>query len=153
MKTVRETAKELNISRQAVYSKLTDKFKKEFTTIKQINNRDTLVITKAGLERLRQDIVKPDSQVDSKVDKVIDSDLTALLSKNVEVLQEQLKIKDTQISELNERLREQQELNKNNQVLLHREQENNKLLSIESMEQKESRSILDKIKGIFKSNE
>lgn len=157
MKTVREVAKELNISRQAVYSKLTDKFKEEFTTTKQINNRDTLVITKGGLERLRQEIVKVDSQVDSKVDNLIDSkvgnQIIELLNKNIELLQEQLKIKDNQITELNERLKEQQELNKNNQILLHREQDNNKVLELESLEQKENRSLLSRIKGLFKSTE
>lgn len=153
LKTVREVAEELGISRQAVYSKLTDNFKEKFTTIKEINNRDTLVITEPGIDKLRQDIVKVDSKVDSKVDKVIDNQLIDLLTKNIDTLQEQLKIKDIQITELNERLKEQQELNKNNQILLHREQDNNKVLELESLEQKENRSLLSRIKGLFKSIE
>lgn len=152
MKTVRETAKELNVSRQTIYNKLTDDFKRDFTSIKSINNKDILVISRVGIDKLKSEIVKLDSKIDSKIDNVIDSDLTALLTKNIEVLQEQLKIKDNQIAELNERLKEQQELNKNNQVLLHREQESKKTLELESMEQKENRSILDRIKGMFKNN-
>lgn len=152
MKTVREVAKELNISRQAVYNRLTSNFKKKFTTKEIIEGKPTLVISKEGQEQLRSDIVKVVNQVDDNVDKGIDTELIALLTKNIEVLQEQLKIKDTQISELNQRLKEQQELNKNNQVLLHREQENKKNLELESLEQKENKSLLNKVKGIFKSN-
>ena len=148
MKTVREVSEELGISRQAVYSKLTTNFKENFTTIKNINNRDTLVISRAGIDELKDDTVKVDSQVDSKVDNAIDTEMIDLLSKNIDLLQEQLKIKDNQINELNERLKEQQELNRNNQVLLLNEK--NKIL--ESMEQKETRSILDRLKGIFKDS-
>lgn len=145
MKTVREVAKELNISRQAVYSKLTSDFTAKFTTKKKINNRYTLVISREGIEQLKSEVVKVDNQVDSKVDNELDSDLTTLLTKNIEVLQEQLKVKDNQISELNQRLKEQQELNKNNQILLHRQQEQPKIL-----EDKKGITLIDKLKGLFK---
>ena len=132
MKTVREVAEELNISRQAVYNKLTVNFKANFTTYKKINNKDTLVITKDGVHKLKLDIDKVDNQVDSQldneVDNIIDNQLIDLMSKNIEVLQEQLQIKDKQIIELNERLKEAQELNKNNQVLLHRQQDQPKMI-------------------------
>ena len=128
MKTVREVAEELNISRQAVYNKLTVNFKSNFTTYKKINNKDTLVITKDGVHKLKLDIDKVDNQVDSEVDNIIDNQLIDLMSKNIEVLQEQLQIKDKQIIELNERLKEAQELNKNNQVLLHRQQDQPKMI-------------------------
>lgn len=124
LKTVREVANELNISRQAVYSKLTVKFKEDFTTIKKINNRDTLVINKTGVEELKKSIVN----IDSQVDNLIDNQIVELLNKNIEVLQSQLGIKDQQILELNQRLKEAQELNKNNQILLHRQQDQPKML-------------------------
>ncbi len=132
MKTVREVAEELNISRQAVYSKLTVKFKEKFTTIKKINNRDTLVINKAGVEWIKNDIVKLDSQLDNLLDNQIDSQLVELLKKNIEILQKQLEIKDQQIMELNQRLKEAQDLNRNNQILLHREQEQPKMIESKS---------------------
>lgn len=136
LKTVREVAEELNISRQAVYSKLTVKFKEKFTTIKKINNRDTLVINKAGVEWIKNDIVKLDSQVDCQLDNLldnqIDSQLVELLKKNIEILQKQLEIKDQQIMELNQRLKEAQDLNRNNQILLHREQEQPKMIESKS---------------------
>ena len=128
MRTVREVAEELGVSRQAVYSKLTVKFKEDFTTIKKINNRDTLVINKSGVELLRQDIVNLDSQVDSQLDNLVDNQLIELLNKNIDILQNQLEVKDHQIIELNERLKEAQELNKNSQVLLHREQDQPKMI-------------------------
>ena len=132
LKTVREVAKELNISRQAVYSKLTDRFKEEFTTIEKIKNRDTLVVTDEGVEELRKDMDNLDSQSDSQdnsqVDNTYDSKLIELMAKNIEILQNQLEVKDQQIVELNQRLKEAQDLNKNSQILLHREQDQTKLL-------------------------
>ena len=142
LKTVRETAEELGISRQAVYSKLTTNFKEKFTSIKKINNRDTLVISKAGIEALRVDTVK--------VDKPINNELIELMNKNIDTLQEQLKIKDSQIQELNERLKEQQELNRNNQILLHNQQDKNQVLELENQEHKEKRSFFTKFKGLFR---
>lgn len=124
MKTVREVAEELNISRQAVYSKLTVQFKENFTTIRKINNRNTLVIDKDGIEELKKDM----DNLDSQADKKIDNQLIELLNKNIDILQKQLEVKDQQIIELNERLREAQDLNKNSQVLLHREQDQPKML-------------------------
>lgn len=124
MKTVREVAEELNISRQAVYSKLTVNFKENFTTIKKINNRDTLVIDRSGIEELKKDIDNLDCQVDSP----LDNQLIELLNKNIEILQNQLEVKDQQILELNQRLKEAQDLNKNSQILLHREQDQPKML-------------------------
>lgn len=128
MKTVREVAEELNISRQAVYNKLTVNFKTNFTTTQKINNKDTLVINKAGVHKLKQDIVNLDSQVDNPINNIVDNQLINLMNRNIEVLQNQLQIKDQQIIELNERLKEAQELNKNNQVLLHRQQDQPKMI-------------------------
>lgn len=128
MKTVREVADELNISRQAVYSKLTVNFKANFTTLKKINNKDTLVINKAGVHKLKRDVVNVDNQVDNPLDNIINHQIIELMNKNMEALQEQLRIKDQQIIDLNERLKEAQELNKNNQVLLHRQQDKTKMI-------------------------
>ena len=53
------------------------------------------------------------------------------MNKNIEILQNQLNIKDQQILELNQRLKEAQDLNKNNQVLLHRQQHQPKMIEEE----------------------
>jgi len=106
MKTVREAAQELNISRQALYSKLTKDFKARFTTIKKINNRDTLVISSDGIKELKRDTVKADnevdSQVDNEVDSKVDSEIIKLLDKPIELLQQQLKEKDKELQQLKE---------------------------------------------------
>jgi hypothetical protein len=141
MKTVREAAEELQVSRQTIYSKLTDKFKQEYTTIKMINGKETLVINNKGLEYLKETVNKVDSKDDSQLDSQINNQLVELLGKNIELLQKQLEVKDEQISELNERLREAQELNKNNQILLHRQQEQPKML--ESENKKEKKGFFD----------
>lgn len=132
MKTVREVAEELNISRQAIYSKLTVRFKENFTMIKKINNRDILVINKDGVEELKKGIDNLDSQVGCQLDNQLDNKLIELLNKNIKILQSQLGIKDQQIMELNQRLKEAQDLNKNSQVLLHREQDKPKIIEQKS---------------------
>lgn len=146
MKTVREVAEELNISRQAVYNKLTVNFKTKFTTIKKINNKDTLVINKDGVNKLKSDIDKVDNQVDSQLDNKVDKDLTTLLSENIRILSKQLETKDIQISELNARLKEAQELNRNTQVLM--KMTNEKIQMIESAENKAKKPWYKSIFGI-----
>lgn len=145
MKTVREVAKELNVSRQSIYNKLTDNFKRDFTTVKLINSKEVLVISTDGVTSLKKSIANPSCQADSQVDSqhvdidsqvdnphkgLIDKEIVALLSSTIETLQGQLDSKDEQIKELNqhltsltERLKEAQDLNKNNQILLHRQQD------------------------------
>lgn len=162
MKTVREASQELNISRQALYSKLTTDFKARFTTIKKINNRDTLVISSDGIKELEKDIVKVDSQVDKGVDSQVDNQIIDLLDKNIKLLQQQLQEKDKQIQQMKEdhkeelkeikkdykeqlKVKDQQienltELNRNNQILLGRGQEQKAL---------PGGTVIDKIKNFF----
>ncbi len=143
MKTVREVSEQLGVSRQTIYSKLTDKFKKEFTTTKLINGKETLVINNKGVECLKTMVDKPDNQTDSqddsKLDYRFDNKLIGLLTDTIEILQKQLEVKDVQIMELNKRLEEAQELNKNNQILLHRQQEPRMIeAKVETEEKKDS---------------
>lgn len=129
---------------------MTTDFKTKFTTKEIIKGKPTLVISSNGVDKLKSEVVKVDNQVDDKIDNEIDNEIIQLLDKNIEALQGQLEAKDNQINELNQRLKEQQELNRNNQVLLLREKESNKKQQLESKEQKESRSILEKFKDMFK---
>lgn len=52
----------------------------------------------------------------------------------IDILHEQLKVKDQQISELNQRLAEAQELQRANQVLLHQQQDNKQSKLVEDAE-------------------
>lgn len=129
---------------------MTPSFKAKFTTKKTIQGKSTLVISSNGVDRLKQDIVKVDNQADSKLDNELDSEIIELLDKNIRTLQDQLKVKDEQMEELHKRLKEQQELNRNNQVLLLREQEKNQKLQLETKEHIENKTVWEKIKDVFK---
>jgi hypothetical protein len=152
MKTVREVSKELGVSRQTIYSKLTDNFKKKFTTTKIVNGKETLVINNDGVDYLKNMVDKPDSQADSqtdsKFDYQLDNELIGLLTDTIEILQRQLEVKDIQIMELNKRLEEAQELNRNNQILLHRQQEPKMIEAKGESEEKKSLWF----KNLFKGN-
>lgn len=154
MKTVREVAKELDVTRQTIYSKLTDEFKSKFTTNKTIKGKEILVITTDGIKILKKELGKVDGKLDSKTDSKAnnknDNELMALLSQNSEILRKQLEIKDMQIAELNSRLKEAQELNRNTQVLMR--MNNEKMQMIESSENKAKRPWYKSLFGI-KDNE
>lgn len=94
----------------------------------------------------------------------VKNDLINSLNEQVEFLKEQLSIKDIQIQELNERLKQEQDLNKNNQILQlrqpndiksleeHFEVLDNKLADIKTeMEQRKIKFEADQQeKGFFK---
>lgn len=150
MKTVREVAEELDVTRQTIYSKLTNEFKMNFTTNKTIKGKETLVIKTDGIKVLKKELSKVDSKNDSKINNNNDSELMSLLSQNVEILRKQLETKDMQIAELNSRLKEAQELNRNTQVLM--KMNNEKMQMIESAENKAKRPWYKSLFGI-KDNE
>lgn len=118
--TVKEYAKELNISRQAVYKKLDNELK---PYLKVVNNQK--MISSNALKEMAT--TKVDKQVDEK-----DNQITTMLSNTIEILTKQLSIKDNQIEqqsyqinqlnerikELTERIADLTELQRNNQVLM-----------------------------------
>ena len=109
--SVKEFAQQIGISSQAVYQRL-DKDLKQF--VKVVDNKKKLNTKAFELFDLKE-IVRP-------VDKVVDNQLTTTLQETLKILSKQLETKDQQIADLNERLKESQELNKNNQILLGGEQ-------------------------------
>ena len=120
--TVGELAKQLNISTQAIYAKINDSMKDELTNhIHKIakGKRFVIMIDEEGVEIIENSIVQvADEQLTS-----IDKEIIALLQTNIELLQEQLNVKDLQIAELNNRLMEAQNISKHNLVLLQNEKE------------------------------
>ena len=108
---VKEFARQIGVSSQAVYQRL-DKDLKPF--LKVINNKKKLDIQAFKLlnsEDIEQPIIKEN-----------DKQLTSSLQETLKILSRQLEAKDQQIADLNERLKEAQELNKNSQILLGNEQ-------------------------------
>lgn len=116
MKTVSEVAKLLNVTKQTIYNQINEEdFKENYTEIKSVRGRDIMMITPEGLEILKEKNLKTEEN--------IDSNLIEILNKTILLLENQLNVKDNQIMELNQRLRELSEQNKNNQILIHREQD------------------------------
>ena len=69
----------------------------------------------------------------------------------IDILHEQLKVKDRQIEELNQRLAEAQELQRANQVLLHQQKEKSKLVeNVEDNSSKEKHELQVR-KGFWKN--
>ena len=124
--SVGQVAKELNISTQAIYLKINDSMYNDLKPfVKEVarGKRTIKMIEPKGVELIRESL---DIQVDEVVAKdntSIDKDILKLLQDTIEVLREQLLAKDEQIRELNKMVRDQSELNKNSQVLLHRQQD------------------------------
>ena len=109
--SVKEFARQIGVSSQAVYQRL-DKDLKPF--LKIVNNKKKLDIRAFELlnsEDMEQSTIKEN-----------DKQLTSSLQETLKILSRQLEAKDQQIADLNERLKEAQELNKNSQILLGNEQ-------------------------------
>lgn len=119
--SVGQVAKELNISTQAIYLKINSSMSEELAPfIKEVarGKRTIKMIESEGVELIRASL---DIQVDEVVAKdntSIDKDILKLLQDTIEVLRDQLLAKDEQISKLNERLKESQQITQNHQVLL-----------------------------------
>lgn len=102
--TVQEVAKELNISRQAVYKHLTPTFRQQYTT--KVNNK--LTISLKGINSLKSR-VKP--QINDNEESTVDSDIDNLkLSKIISILQSELTAKNEEIVILHQLLDQQQQL-------------------------------------------
>jgi DNA-binding transcriptional MerR regulator len=109
--SIKEFAHQVGVSSQAIYQRL-DKDLKPF--LKVVDNKKKLDIRAFRLFNLEN--------VEQQIDKETDKELTKILQETLRVLSRQLEAKDQQISDLNKRLKEAQELNKNNQILLGGEQ-------------------------------
>ena len=109
--SIKEFAYQIGVSPQAIYQRL-DKDLKPF--LKVIENKKKLSIEAFKLFALKG--------VEQPIDKAFDNQLVKTLQDTLKILSRQLETKDQQIADLNERLKEAQELNKNNQILLGSEQ-------------------------------
>ena len=113
--TVKEFAKEVNISVQAVYQRLNKDLKEYFKIINGKKMINVLAIELFSFKEVEQEF--NDSLTNSLKDSL------KLMEKQLEEKDNQIKEKDRQISNLDKRLEESQKLNANQQELLRREQE------------------------------
>ena len=136
--SIAEFSKRANISKQRVYQ-LLNKSLSDF--VKEVDGVKMLHIQ--ALERYQSKGNK--SRVEQGFEQDLNNPLNDSLIKTIEVLQEQLSVKDRQIEELNNRLAETTQALHQAQELTHREQDLNakNVLMLESQEQKKKK------KGIF----
>lgn len=112
--TIKEFAKRAGVSPQAIYQRIEKDLKPYF---KEVDGKKTLDIKALDLFILKAD------------DKHVDNELIKTLQETLKLLSNQLEVKDKQIAELNERLSEANELNRNNQILIGREQQPKQIAS------------------------
>lgn len=140
--TVEEVAIKLKTSKQTIYNKLKLKEYKDKTLMRQgktmideellkliqnnlnITNKFNINENEIAIEKSQKadDIVSEDDILK------LNQDLTNALIEQLKDTKLQLNVKDAQINNLNERLKQEQELNKNNQVLQLRQPQETKQL-------------------------
>jgi len=106
--SIKEFAGLAGVSPQAVYQRI-DKDLKEYVQVLE---------GKKAIDIKALDLFSVQS-----VEQPVDNELTTILRETLKVLSGQLTEKDKQIAELNERLKESNELNRNNQILIGRQQD------------------------------
>jgi hypothetical protein len=128
--SVKEFAGRARVSPQAVYQRLDKDLKDYFKLIEGKKAINIAALDLFGIVQEAQSIEQP-------IEQILSDDLTTTLKETLKVLSQQLDKKDRQINELNERLKESNELNRNNQILIGRQQEQPKQLE-ENSEVKEA---------------
>lgn len=105
--TIKAFADLAGVSSQAIYQRLDKDLKKYLKVINGKKMLNSEGLTAFGI-----------NGIDKDVDKGVDNEFARSLQETLLVLTEQLKVKDQQIADLNERLEQALKLNENNQVLL-----------------------------------
>jgi hypothetical protein len=140
--TVEQVANKLNVSKVTIYNKLKLNQFKDKTVTKQgqtMLDDDLINLIKDSLKFTYRftDTDNIDTPIEPKEtleenenpqDTIINDDVLNINKELVKALLEQLKEKDVQLNNLNERLKQEQELNKNNQVLQLRQPQETKQL-------------------------
>jgi predicted ArsR family transcriptional regulator len=154
MQTVKEVAEELDISTQAVYKKLNQLQTELNNHIHEVakGNKTVKAVDRKGIEIIKDSLVKPvDQQVCNQVGNQLQVETMEILRETIDTLKNQMDKKDKEIQQLKEDYKEQlkskdrqienlTELNRNNQILLGRGQEQKAL---------PGGTVIDKIKNFF----
>ena len=164
--TLNQIAKQLGVSPQAVYQKVDKQLNNQLINHKktfQKGNRTITVYTSEGAEIIKRSFTsayinkeKPVEQViEQKVEQEVEQPKYANANQSdllsvIEVLNNQLKVKDKQIEALNQQLSTAMQMNQNQQVLLLNEQQN-KMLGT-GQQQEQEKEIKKGLFSIFKRN-
>lgn len=108
MKTIKQIADELGVSKQSVYKRYRGKLYTEVYPYAHTEN-GTVYIDEQGENIIKQDFLK-DKTVSSGADTEYIPKIIDTLNKTIEILQNQLFEKDKQISELTKLLNQSQQL-------------------------------------------
>ena len=114
--TIKEISELIDLSKVSIYKKLKLKSLQEYITKKG----GVTYVSQEGFNLIQASLKHLNNEQTHSSSKDINEPVEPLtLDKEVfKVLNEQLKIKDTQIKELNDRLKEALQINQNSQVLL-----------------------------------
>jgi len=129
-KTIRELADEFGVSKQAIRKKLDTNFRANYVQTVTRNGVQTLVVINSGYLLLKQHFIGGNYQ---KPERVTFTSKTGNRHQNtIELLNQQLAIKDSQIKEKDEQLKSMQKLlNQSQQLQLMTE---NKIKNLEKLE-------------------
>lgn len=109
--TIKEFAEKAGVSQQRIYQRLAKDLK---PYLKMVENKKMLKIEALELFNIKGFEQGLEQGFEQGLEQILISSLT----ETIEVLREQLNVKDQQIENLNTRLAEANELNRNNQVLM-----------------------------------
>lgn len=151
--SIKEFAEMANVSQQSVYKRLKkpDDIIQSYIKIKDGKK----VIAAAAIEKIyNSDSAAVYDEVEEAEEQPLRDDIIIILKGQVEQLQKELEIKNKQIEELTNRLKESSERETNFQTLLNQQQqltatEKQRILQLESETMKKKRGIF----GIFKKKE
>ncbi|KYK52078.1 hypothetical protein AYO51_14925 [Lactiplantibacillus plantarum] len=107
-KTIRELADEFGVSKQAIRKKLDANFRANYVQTVTRNGVQTLVVVNSGYLLLKQHFIGGNSQKPEGV--TFTSNTGNKNTDTIELLKEQLSVKDNQIKEKDEQLKSMQEL-------------------------------------------
>jgi len=141
--SIKEFSGRAGVSPQAVYQRIDKDLKEHF---KLIEGKKALSVKALDLFVIQPSDQPVDQSSGQAVDQTIEDDLAITLKETLNLLTGQLAEKDKQIAELNERLKESNELNRNNQILIGRQQEQPKQIEeIQHVQEPEKRSLWSRL--------
>jgi DNA-binding FadR family transcriptional regulator len=146
-KTIRELADEFGVSKQAIRKKLDANFRTNYVQTVTRNGVQTLVVANSGYLLLKQHFIGDNNQKQEGVT------FTSNTGNTIELLTQQLAIKDSQIKEKDEQLKSMQKLlDQSQQLQLMAEKKIEKFKGIASKQSKHGNPTLNNVNDLKQKN-
>lgn len=150
-KTIRELADEFGVSKQAIRKKLDANFRVKYVQTVSRNGVQTLVVSNSGYLLLKQHFDGGNSQ--KLGEKKITSNTGKTSINKIELLNQQLAIKDNQIKEKDEQLKSMQKLlDQSQQLQLMTERKIEEFKAITSKQSKHDNPTLNNVNDLKQKN-